>query len=84
MAEMSTELMALAAARRAEPGDDLISLVTLAEFEGRRLRDDEIMMFLIQLLVAGNETTRNMLSGSLVALAERPEQWQRLRDDRRR
>jgi cytochrome P450 len=39
------------------------------------------MMFLIQLLVAGNETTRNMLSGSLVAFAERPEQWRRLRDD---
>jgi cytochrome P450 len=81
MAEMSTELMELAAARRAEPGEDLISLVTLAEFEGRSLRDDEIMMFLIQLLVAGNETTRNMLSGSLVAFSERPEQWRRLRGD---
>jgi cytochrome P450 len=81
MTEMSTELMELAASRRAEPGEDLISLVTLAEFEGRRLRDDEIMMFLIQLLVAGNETTRNMLSGSMAAFAERPEQWRRLRDD---
>jgi cytochrome P450 len=82
MTEMSTELMALAAARRADPGDDLISLVTLAEVDGRRLGDAEIMMFLIQLLVAGNETTRNMLSGGLVALAERPEEWQRLRVDR--
>jgi cytochrome P450 len=39
-------------------------------------------MFLVQLLVAGNETTRNMVSGGLVALAERPEAWDRLRRDR--
>ena len=39
-------------------------------------------MFLIQLLVAGNETTRNLLSGGLVALAEHPEQWAALRADR--
>jgi cytochrome P450 len=38
-------------------------------------------MFLIQLLVAGNETTRNLLSGGLVALAERPDQWAALRAD---
>ena len=39
-------------------------------------------MFLIQLLVAGNETTRNLISGGLVALAENPEQWAALRADR--
>ena len=39
-------------------------------------------MFLIQLLVAGNETTRNLISGGLVALAERPDQWAALRADR--
>ena len=45
MGEMSTELMELAAARRAEPGEDLISLVTLAEFEGApapRRRDHDV------------------------------------------
>jgi cholest-4-en-3-one 26-monooxygenase len=36
-------------------------------------------MFLVQLLVAGNETTRNALSGGLVAFSERPDQWARLR-----
>ena len=36
-------------------------------------------MFLVQLLVAGNETTRNMMSGGLVAFAEAPETWPRLR-----
>jgi cytochrome P450 len=39
-------------------------------------------MFLVQLLVAGNETTRNMISGGLVALADRPADWERLRRDR--
>jgi cytochrome P450 len=39
-------------------------------------------MFLIQLLVAGNETTRNLTSGGLAALAERPDQWAQLRADR--
>ena len=48
----------------------------------RRLTDDEIAMFLNQLLVAGNETTRNTISGGLVALAENPDQWARLVADR--
>jgi cytochrome P450 len=39
-------------------------------------------MFLIQLLVAGNETTRNLISAGLVALSKRPEQWAALRADR--
>ena len=45
------------------------------------LTDDELYMFLNQLLVAGNETTRNTISGGIWALAERPDQWQRLVDD---
>ena len=39
-------------------------------------------MFLNQLLVAGNETTRHAISGGIAALAERPDQWRRLADDR--
>jgi cytochrome P450 len=46
-----------------------------------RLSEAELAMFLIQLLVAGNETTRNLLSSGLVALAERPDQWAALRSD---
>ena len=59
-------------ARRADPRDDLISVLAQVEIEGRRLSDAELTMFLVQLLVAGNETTRNMISGGLVALADRP------------
>ncbi len=49
---------------------------------GEELTEAELAMFLIQLLVAGNETTRNLISGGLVALAERPDQWAALRADR--
>jgi cytochrome P450 len=47
-----------------------------------QLSEAELAMFLIQLLVAGNETTRNLISGGLVALSERPEQWAAMRADR--
>ena len=82
MGEMTVFLIEEAAKRREAPGDDLISTVALAELDGRRLDDFEISMFLIQLLVAGNETTRNLISGGLVALSQHPEQWSRLRSDR--
>ncbi len=49
---------------------------------GEELSEAELAMFLIQLLVAGNETTRNLISGGLVALAENPDQWAALRADR--
>jgi cytochrome P450 len=49
---------------------------------GEELNEAELAMFLIQLLVAGNETTRNLISGGLVALAENPAQWEALRADR--
>jgi cytochrome P450 len=81
-AEMHETLLLRTVARRADPRDDLISVLAQVEIEGRRLSDDELAMFLIQLLVAGNETTRNLVSGGLVALAERPADWERLRRDR--
>jgi cytochrome P450 len=80
--EATTYLLDAVADRRAHPRDDLVSELALVEIEGDRLANDELMMFLIQLLVAGNETTRNLISGGLVALAERPDQWQRIVDDR--
>jgi cytochrome P450 len=81
-ADMHETLLATTVARRAEPRDDLISVLAQVEIERRRLSDAELTMFLVQLLVAGNETTRNMISGGLVALAERPADWERLRRDR--
>jgi cholest-4-en-3-one 26-monooxygenase len=80
--DMHDTLLATTVARRADPRDDLISVLAQVEIEGRRLSDAELAMFLVQLLVAGNETTRNLVSGGLVELAERPEAWERVRSDR--
>jgi len=76
-ADMRNYFFEVIARKRAEPQEDLISALANAE-----LTDAELYMFLNQLLVAGNETTRNTISGGLWALAERPDQWQRLVDDR--
>ena len=72
MGEMVTYLLSTAAARRADPHDDVISLLATVEVDGDTLDDTELAMFLVQLLVAGNETTRNALSGGLVAFSEGP------------
>jgi cytochrome P450 len=96
--EMWEYLIGVAEARRREPADDLVSvLATVGSHPenggggadggggsgaGEELSEAELAMFLIQLLVAGNETTRNLISGGLVALAERPDQWAALRADR--
>ena len=63
------------------PRDDVLSELATVTVDGDNLSDDELAMFLVQLLVAGNETTRNMLSAGLVALADAPGQWRRLVED---
>jgi cytochrome P450 len=82
MDEMHEYLLATTRARRADPRDDVVSVLANVEVDGERLSDQELVMFLNQLLVAGNETTRHSLSGGVWALAEHPDQWKRLLDDR--
>ena len=77
--EMVTYLLAAAADRRSNPRDDIISELGAAVVDGDRLTDAELGMFLVQLLVAGNETTRNMMSGGLLGFAGAPGQWESLR-----
>jgi cytochrome P450 len=60
--------------KRVHPGDDLVSLLARSEVHGRPLGRDELFMFLLTLLVAGNETTRTLLSGSVLTLHEHPDQ----------
>ncbi|GAB3676861.1 steroid C26-monooxygenase Cyp142 [Actinocorallia lasiicapitis] len=78
--ECGMYLVGQAHARRADPGEDVISQLATLELDGDQLTDGELVMFLIQLLVAGNETTRHALSGGLVALADDAAQWALLRE----
>jgi len=68
--------------RRANPRDDLVSVIANAEVEGERLSQVEFNMFWMLLVIAGNETTRNLLSGGTLALIEFPDQLERLVADR--
>jgi cholest-4-en-3-one 26-monooxygenase len=72
---------AVAADRRANPRDDIMTALVQAEIDGERLDDGELNLFFITLIVAGNETTRNLINHSMLALIDHPDQAQRLRDD---
>ncbi len=59
--------------------DDLISRLVLAEHDGERMTDNDLVALAVQLLVGGNETTTSLITNALVRLTERPELWARLR-----
>lgn len=80
-AEIFAYCDAVAADRRANPRDDLMSALAQAQVEGDRLDDLELNLFFITLVVAGNETTRNLTNHAMLALIEHPDQARRLRDD---
>jgi cytochrome P450 len=61
--------------------DDLLSVLVAAEVDGQRLSDEDLLNFCYLLLVAGNETTRNLIALGMLALIEHPEQFAILRDD---
>ena len=70
------------AARRNEPGDDLISmLIHNAEADDDPLTADELVLFCVLLLVAGNETTTNLLSNGMKVFTSAPDVFARLRSD---
>jgi cytochrome P450 len=74
-------LRKLIAAKRAAPRDDLLSALVQAEEAGERLSEDELLAMVALLLVAGHETTVNLIGNGTLALLEHPEQLERLRDD---
>ncbi len=74
---------ALIAQRRANPGDDLISVLIGAEEEGDRLSHDELRNLILNILVGGVDTSQSQLVHAIRLLAEHPEQWQALRADPR-
>jgi cytochrome P450 len=79
--EMADYLRGVAAVRRKEPGDDLLSALVCAEQQGDRLTEEELYATCIFLLFAGHETTTNLIGNGLIALFRHPDQLQALRDD---
>lgn len=71
------------AEKRARPADDLASKLLAAEVDGRRLDDMEFLLFFLLLVDAGGDTTRNLLSGGLLALMNHPQQFRWLMEDLR-
>lgn len=65
----------MVARRRHTPTDDLLSALIRAEDEGDRLNAAELRMLAGGLLLAGTDTTRNQLAGSIDALVDHPDQW---------
>ena len=74
----------LCAARREQPGEDLMSVLLAAEIDGHRLEQFELDLFFLLLHNAGSETTRNLLTGGPLALMEHPDQHALLTEDRTR
>ncbi|GAA3236878.1 cytochrome P450 [Actinocorallia longicatena] len=85
-AAVSAEILAyageLADLRRARPGSDLATQLLRPDESGRYLTDEEFQLFVLVLMLAGNETTRNSAAGGMIAFFEHPGQWELLLRDR--
>lgn len=79
--EMAAYFQSLIPERRKNPGDDLVSQVVNAEVNGQCMNDQDIVGFCMLLLIAGNETTSNLLSNLLDYLANDTDKWNELRND---
>src|ERR1700761_8239606 len=82
MGQLFEYFQKLIAARRGAPRDDLLSVLAGAEIDGHRLTDEDLLNFAFLLLVAGNETTRNLIALGTLALIAHPDQCGKLVDDR--
>jgi cytochrome P450 len=80
--DLSDYVMRVVAEREKAPGDDLVSVLVAAQDGEARLSPAEVLMFVILLLGAGNETTTNLIGNAAIALLQHPDQLERLRADR--
>jgi cytochrome P450 len=74
-------LHALFEEKRKNPKDDLVSALLRAEEAGDKLSEDELLGMVFLLLVAGHETTVNLIGNGVLALLQHPDQLQKLKDD---
>jgi cytochrome P450 len=70
--EMAPYFLSLLEARRHQPQDDLLSALVTAQVEGERLKEDDLLSFCILLLVAGYETTTNLIGNAILCFDEYP------------
>ncbi len=69
------------AARRARPTDDLLTALMTAEIDGERIDESDLLVMTTLILVAGHETTTNLLGNAVLALLRNPDERKRLQDD---
>lgn len=81
MMELAMYAMQLYQERKEKPGDDLISMLVSSEIEGQPITVPDYLSAFVLLVVAGNETTRNSISGGTLALSRFPAEKQKLLDD---
>ncbi|MDR3573307.1 MAG: cytochrome P450 [Anaerolineaceae bacterium] len=79
--EMSTYFIEMIQRRQDHPGEDLISRLMQASIDQERLSMSELLGFCTLLLIAGNETTTNLIGNALLSFCEHPQLWQRLRQN---
>jgi cytochrome P450 len=77
--ELFTYFNDLVERRRREPSNDIVSVVANGQVNGAPLPIVELLSYYLLLVVAGNETTRNAMTGGLLALLEHPGEWAKLR-----
>ncbi|MGH0924484.1 cytochrome P450 family protein [Bacillus pacificus] len=81
LSEFITYLQYLVDVKRKEPKEDLVSALILAESEGHKLSARELYSMIMLLIVAGHETTVNLITNTVLALLENPNQLQLLKDN---
>ncbi|ATI59783.1 MULTISPECIES: cytochrome P450 family protein [Bacillus] len=81
LSEFITYLQYLVDIKRKEPKEDLVSALILAESEGHKLSARELYSMIMLLIVAGHETTVNLITNTVLALLENPNQLQLLKDN---
>ena len=79
--ELFTYFYDLATERRARPTDDIVSVIANGEVNGAPLPPIELLSYYFLLVVAGNETTRNAMTGGMLAFLDNPAAWAQLRRD---
>jgi cholest-4-en-3-one 26-monooxygenase len=80
--ELLTYAMEMAEDRLTSPRDDIVTKLVNAEIDGTRLSSDEFGYFVLMLVVAGNETTRNAISHGMLAFFDHPDQWELFKAER--